>query len=116
MNTLKALAEHLETVAPAVGHVSEQQTVPYIHFKQLPGVPTGSSWERVDRVQIEIFSEGYDSTKELADVASELLTGYADTSQGFIDSIDEEIPFWHEAMESDTINKFTGTYLCTFRT
>jgi len=115
MNTSKALAEVLKPVAPAVGHIKEERPLPYIHLTQLPGIPTGRSWEFVDRIQVEIFAEGYDSTENLASRASKILTGYAETSFGLIDQIEAEIPFWHEAIDSDTNNKFSGTYLVTYR-
>lgn len=115
MNTLDAFSELLEPVAPSVFHVKEEQAVPYIHLTQLPGIPTGRSWESVDRIQVEIFAEGYDSTENLASRASKILTGYAETSFGLIDHIEAEIPFWHEAIDSDTNNKFSGTYLVTYR-
>jgi len=115
MNTSKALAEVLESVAPAIGHIKEERPLPYIHLKQLPGIPTGRSWESIDRIEIAIFAEGYDSTKNLADEAAKVLTGYAETSFGLLDRIEAEIPLWHEAIDSDTTNKFSGTYLVTYR-
>jgi len=115
MNTLDALEELLSSLAPTVFHVSENQPIPYIQLIQLPGVPTGRSWESIDRVQIDIYANGYDPAKDLAHEASQILTGYANTSQGLIDQLEAEIPFWHEATESDTINKFSATYLVTYR-
>lgn len=115
MNTLKALAEMLDPVAPAMGHIKDEQPVPYIHLKQLPGIPTGRTWESIDRIEIAIFAEGYDPAKDLADEAKKVLTGYAETSFGLIDRIEAEIPLWHEAIDSDTNNKFSGTYLVTYR-
>lgn len=115
MNSLDALTEILEPIARTVLHVKETDPVPYIHLKQLPGIPTGRTWESIDRIEIAIFAEGYDPAKDLADEAQKVLTGYAETSFGLIDRIEAEIPFWHEAIDSDTNNKFSGTYLVTYR-
>ena len=115
MNTLKALAEVLDSVAPAVGHLKDDQPAPYIHLKQLPGVPTGRTWESVDRVEVSIFAEGYDPARDLADEALKVLKGNVRTSFGAVDLIEAEIPLFHEAIESDTLNKFSGTYLITYR-
>lgn len=115
MNSLDALTEILEPIAPTVLHVKEHEPVPYIHLKQLPGIPTGRTWESIDRIEIAIFAEGYDPAKDLADEATKVLTGHAKTSFGPIDLIEAEIPLWHEATDSDTLNKFSGTYLITYR-
>lgn len=115
MNTLDTLSELLEPVAPSVFHLKEDQPVSYIHLIQLPGIPTGRTWESIDRVQVDIYSTGYDSAQGLALEASKILTGNAKTSFGFVDRIETEIPFWHEPLESDTENKFTGTFIITYR-
>jgi len=115
MNTLDVLKELLTQVAPVTFHVSETKPAPYIHLIQLPGVPTGRSWESIDRIQVDIYAEGYDPAQDLASEASKLLTGNAETSFGLVDQLEAEIPFWHEAIESDTINKFSATYLVTYR-
>lgn len=115
MNTLDVIKELLEPVAPTVFYVKEEQPVPYIHLIQLPGIPTGRTWESIDRVQVDVYSNGYDPAKDLASEAAKILNGNAKTSFGFVDRIEAEIPFWHEAIESDTENKFTGTYIITYR-
>jgi len=116
MNSLDAFKELLSPVAPTVFHVKEDQPHPLIHVIQLPGIPTGRAWEAVDRIQVEIYAEGYDAAKDLASEAGAILTGYKETSFGLIDQIQAEIPLYHEAIDSDTLNKFSGTFLVTYRT
>lgn len=115
MNSLDAITEILEPIAPTVFHVKEDEPIPYIHLKQLPGIPTGRSWETIDRIEIAIFAEGYDPAKDLSDEAAKVLTGPAKTSFGPIDLIQAEVPLFHDAIESDTLNMFSGTYLITYR-
>lgn len=116
MNTLKAIKEVLTPVAATVTRVSEDREFPYVFIKQLPGLPTGRSWEAVDRVEVEIWAEGYGPAFDLAKEAGEILRGYQETSYGLIDLIEAEVPFWHEPTDSDKHNKFSGTFLVTYRT
>lgn len=115
MIVLKALKELLDPVAPTVFKMKEDANPPFIHLTQLPGVPSQYSWESIDHIQIDVYGSGISNAFDLSQQVSQILEGYAETSHGLIDDFQAEIKFWHEAIASETTNKFSGTYYVTYR-
>ncbi|MGQ3385293.1 hypothetical protein [Glutamicibacter sp. TV12E] len=123
MRTVKALIEVLAPIAKCTTHLESDfykeddalSSVPIFHIKPLPGVPSKHVWERIDGIQIDLYAIGPSQANELMRQAEELLQGWAMTSEGLIDKIQAEVPFYEESIPHDTLNKQTSTYLVTYR-
>ena len=87
-----------EAVVEALGRTNEDLLVtswlasydvlPAAHVYALPGVAHTESWERTDRVRVDVYGRDMTPTKRLANQLRDALThGPLDTSFGLIDRV-----------------------------
>lgn len=88
-NTVKAVAEIVEPLCSnTVRWITDLEGMPLIHIFRLASPGSADSWERQDRLRLDIYAHGLDECETLANRVRDLLAGKPHgTSEGLLDRV-----------------------------
>ncbi|WP_054953091.1 hypothetical protein [Flaviflexus massiliensis] len=109
-NTAKAVITLFEPLAPTVRWLTSLDRLPIVHVHALSKPGQVESWERQDRIKVDIYDRDYDDAEELAERLRDQVAGRSHgTPHGFLDHVWIEVEPYPVNYPVESIIQFTFT-------